>query len=691
MTGKAIRKRGVRRDKAFSVPCLPKLCSFSRRFARPIRRFAVACVRVRWTWLCLPYLFLAMLLVGIAVHTMLSRGDRVMRIGVLGAVAGSLPWALCSALAILVDNPEAARRLLRLGHGPVSLIGPAVLLLLFGASGQLEQQRWVVRSAGLIGVVAMIVTWTTDLMIRDVQLLPSGIYYALSGPLMAPHIGMVAVWASLGVFVIRRAMPGHERNRSLRMLVAILVLGTFGLADALLAYGIAGWFPLAWFPGILCAFIAIALIRNNDLLRRRGFDWPTAREALVLFCGGVALAVASVATIFGSFSDLSKALTSATVLVLAVTFARRWATRDALASEPLLTAAVAEWAVTLPQHQELPAIERAVQTFWHEHIRLPACHVLRVHNQALCDVHDVPMATLPAMVGPWFLRHRDALCVADLATMIVGERRPELESFVQQGGWDLWMPIIAREQLWGFIVAKFAAPQAMPDTERMFVARTAEAVGRAGARAVLLQQSLAASVHDRDIELATALREQADWASMAAPNAAWDVLGHKASASSDGYVEHSWHIDGDRVAVLALDIRGAATSSALLGGTALGAFVTLAAFAPELTATQLHEQVRTALGAYVDQARIHISVALLTQGQSDCVLDAEHQATWWPNRSHPTALSLVVGAAAAGTAPPAGMPAFYGSPAARQPTAQELMQQTPTNCRLAIVTARVPG
>ena len=167
---------------------------------------------MRWTWLSLPYLLLAVLLIGIAIHTMLSRGDRVMRIGVLGAVAGSLPWAMCSALAALFHDPAAARQLLRLGNGPVSLIGPSVLLLLLGASGQLERQRWVVRSAGLVGMVSMVVTWTTDLIIRDVRLLPSGIYYSLSGPLMAPHIGMVAVWAGVGVFVIRRAMPGHERN-----------------------------------------------------------------------------------------------------------------------------------------------------------------------------------------------------------------------------------------------------------------------------------------------------------------------------------------------------------------------------------------------------------------------------------------------------------------------------------------------
>ncbi|MBP9087445.1 MAG: hypothetical protein KBG15_15080 [Kofleriaceae bacterium] len=645
---------------------------------------------MRWTWLSLPYLLLTVLLVGIAVHTLLSRGDRVMRVGVVGAVAGSLPWALCSALAMLFHEPDAARRLLRLGNGPSSLIGPSVLLLLLGASGHLERHRWVVRSAGLVGAVSMLVTWTTDLMIRDVQLLPSGIYVSVLGPLMVPHVGLIAVWASVGVFVIRRATPGHARNRALHMLVAILLLGTGGLVDALLAYNIAGWFPLAWLPAIICALIAIHLIRNNDLLRRQGFNWPSAAEGLVLFTGGAALAGAGVASIFGSFSDLSKALTSATVLVLAVTLARRWASGGALAREPLLDDAVTAWAVTLPETQELPAIERAVQTLWQKHLRAPACQLLRVHSHELHNVHETAIASLPPTLVPWFLRHRDVLAAADLATMLVGERRPQLETFVKQGGWDLWMPLVVREQLWGFVVAKFDAPRALADTERVFVAATAEAVGRAGARAVLLQQSLAASIHDRDIELAKALREQAEWASMAAPNAEWDVLGHKSNANNVGYVEHSWHIDGDRIAVLALEIRGATTSSALLGGTALGAFVTLA-HTPELTAAQLHDQLRAALGDYVDQTRVHISVALLTKTQSDFVVDAQHHATWWPNRAQPTALSFVVGATAIGEAQPPATAGLHESPLPAQSSARALMQLIPADCRLAIVTTRVPG
>jgi len=631
---------------------------------------------VRWSWLSLPYLVLTALLCAIAVHTMITRGDRVMRVGVLGAVAGALPWAMCSALAVLFHDPGIARRLLRLGNGPVSLIGPSVLLLLLGASGQLERQRWVVRSAGALGFVSMIVTWTTELMIRDVQLLPSGIYYSLSGPLMAPHVGMIAIWAGIGVYIIRRAMPGHERNRALRLLVAILVLGTFGLADALLAYGIAGWYPLAWLPGILCTLIAARLIHKNDLLRRQGRDAATAMEAALLFLGGGGILLAGTFSIFGDFSDLGKALGSATLLVLSISYGRRWA-GGKLANEPELTSAVSEWALMLPAQHELPAIEAEVQQLWRRRLHFATSRVLRYDNDKLVDCHGTTVLGLQAKLAAWFLRHREPLVVADLATMIVGEQRAELEVFLRQGTWDLWAPIIAREQLWGFVVANFDSLRALPDAEREFVGLTAEAVGRAGARALLLQQSLAASVHDREVELAKAVRDQADWATVTTPAKKWDVLGHKASTLRDGYCEHSWHIDGERVVVLAVEIQGAATSSALLGATALGAFAMFAAHAATLSAAELAAAVRSAVGPTVDHARMQLSIAVLSANGSDCAVAEPHAIALWPNREAPTALMLVVG----GTLPTA--------PPAAPHLAPDLLTQAPAGCRLAVVAAHL--
>lgn len=99
-----------------------------------------------WTWRCLPYAVCAAALVTIGVVAALVRGDRVMLLGVIGAATTALPWAICSSLASATDDPAVATHLLRLGSGPVALIGPNLLLVLLGISGQLERHRWVAQA-----------------------------------------------------------------------------------------------------------------------------------------------------------------------------------------------------------------------------------------------------------------------------------------------------------------------------------------------------------------------------------------------------------------------------------------------------------------------------------------------------------------------------------------------------------------
>jgi hypothetical protein len=55
---------------------------------------------LQWSWLCIPYVVCTVLLAAIGVVAALVRGDRVLRLGVIGAAMTALPWAICSSLAI---------------------------------------------------------------------------------------------------------------------------------------------------------------------------------------------------------------------------------------------------------------------------------------------------------------------------------------------------------------------------------------------------------------------------------------------------------------------------------------------------------------------------------------------------------------------------------------------------------------
>src|ERR1700753_391358 len=113
----------------------------------------------------------------------LVRGDRVMRLGVIGGAMTSLPWAVCSAIAACTDDPEVATRLLRLGSAPVALIGPNLLLVLLAVSGQLERHRWIARVSGIIGMLLSGLCLGTRWTVPGVHRLSSGVFYFDAGPL----------------------------------------------------------------------------------------------------------------------------------------------------------------------------------------------------------------------------------------------------------------------------------------------------------------------------------------------------------------------------------------------------------------------------------------------------------------------------------------------------------------------------
>ncbi|HEY6178712.1 MAG TPA: hypothetical protein VIX73_29880, partial [Kofleriaceae bacterium] len=74
---------------------------------------------LQWSWLCVPYAVCAAALLAVGVVAGMVRGDRVMRLGVIGASTAALPWAICFGLSFCTDDAEVAVRVLRLGTGPV--------------------------------------------------------------------------------------------------------------------------------------------------------------------------------------------------------------------------------------------------------------------------------------------------------------------------------------------------------------------------------------------------------------------------------------------------------------------------------------------------------------------------------------------------------------------------------------------
>ncbi|HLL24031.1 MAG TPA: hypothetical protein VK427_17985, partial [Kofleriaceae bacterium] len=237
-------------------------------------------MRYAWNWLSLPYLVCGASLAAVALVAALVRGDRVLRLGTIGAATTALPWALCSAAATWAEDSATVERLLRLGNGPIALVGPSMLLVLLGVSGQLERHRYLARLAGALGMLSMIACWSTPWVVAGVHELPSGVLYLSPGPLTAVHFSQMGLWLVIGTVIVRRTTMGGERRRMQRMLIGVLVLGCVGSSDLLLVYEIGGGYPTAWLCATVAAVVALHLELTSDLLRPQGFDRGTFVELL---------------------------------------------------------------------------------------------------------------------------------------------------------------------------------------------------------------------------------------------------------------------------------------------------------------------------------------------------------------------------------------------------------------------------
>ena len=166
-----------------------------------------------WSWLCAPYAVCAVGMVAVALVGAVVRGDRVMRLGMIGAAATALPWAVCSAVAACTQDPELATRLLRLGNGPVAFVGPNLMLVLLGVSGQLERNRWVARTSYVVGLVLLAICWGTTWTVPGVHLVLAGHLLRERGTAdrHSPDRSS-ACGSAVGLVIARRAAPTGERR-----------------------------------------------------------------------------------------------------------------------------------------------------------------------------------------------------------------------------------------------------------------------------------------------------------------------------------------------------------------------------------------------------------------------------------------------------------------------------------------------
>jgi hypothetical protein len=517
---------------------------------------------LRWSWLAAPYLVCATVILAVGLGAALVRGDRVLRLGVVGATITALPWAVCQATAACTDDPSVALRLLRLGQGPLAMVGPNLMLVLLGVSGQLERYRWIARVAGLVGLFFMLSCWSTTWTAPGVRVIPSGMFYVRPGPLTGVHASLLVVWLIVGLVIVRRAAPQSDRKRTMQLLMVVLGCAAIGSLDSLLLYNVWGVYPVAWLSATIAAGISLYLVARTDFLRPQGFDRGLAIELLLSL---VAFAVLGV-IVWSTGPSLGAAVIGATVW--AVLSGVSWAIVRARPVPVTAERELEQFAARVVTLEHEATVAERLGALWRTALEMELKTLWWRDGDAF--VSSTGRWMIDPEVQAWLVQRGDALAITDLATTKLGSIRQKIEALAAEHRADVIVPLVDRDQLVGIAEASHA--HALRESDRSLVADSARAAARALTFAGLARAASRERETAREVEIADALRLQAA-SSRDAELGRWAVaVEYRPAPRTTGAGWSATELGDGRLAVLATEAQAHGVAAALATAALTGAF-----------------------------------------------------------------------------------------------------------------------
>lgn len=559
-------------------------------------------------------------MLAVALTASLVRGDRVLRLGVVGAATTTLPWAICTGLGMCVADPETATRVFRIGSGPVALIGPNLMLVLLGVAGQLERNRWLARISGLIGVVLLALCWGTELTIPGVHPLPNGMYYASAGPLTDLHWSQLAIWLAIGIVITRRASTSGEKRRISRLLIGVLALGAIGSLDMLIVHGVWNIYPIAWLPALVGGGIAMYLVLYTDLLRPQGFDRYVLHEMLGFSVAAIIVAV--LAYLLDGAAPLAEVLIASTIWVAAL--GTTWAIAQQRPQRTAGSSSLEQFVTTLADVDDERVIVERLTALW-KPLHIDLRRAWRFEGQVLVELTTGARWELDRDLVTWIQDYGQAMAPTDLATMRVGAIREKLEAMVAAHGATLLVPLLDRGVLLGLVEADHV--DALRDEERGLVAESARTAARALTYASLARAAAQEGATAREVEVAEAMRLQAS-ASRDDELGRWSVAAeYRAATRTTGAGWSAALLADGRLALMVTEAQADGIPAALATAALTGAFAAATTGAAPIELDDLLASLRaSAEGVMRGGEPIAAFIA---------VLDADRQTLAWACAGHP--------------------------------------------------------
>lgn len=516
-------------------------------------------------WVSVPYLVVAALLLLLLGYGLFTRGDPVMRMAFIAAVAAGTVYAAAQAAAASCVDPALAARWYRWMIAPLALIGPAVFTLLQGEQVQLHAFRKLIGAAAAIATASAVVTLATDWVVAGVWRTDAGLWNAVAGPLLEVHLANLVGWSGAGAIAAARrartAGGAYARRRYLRF-AAVTGLIVGGSVDLLLAHGV-GSVPLAWIPALAATGLLVATVHRIDVIRKRGRDDATPWElAIVVAIGGVAWAVAGA----------PRALATAAVVVAMIAgHAAVGAIRRRAARRRDRVGAVVERALDAFDERctavtAIEPLQDAVRDVLEGALGLQRARVLPAGDELLGRALD-------ARVRAWLHVNRAPLARDRLGVERLGGLRAPIEALFAALDAAVVLPLLDRDTLVGVIATGPRADgRPLLDSELDAMARLQDSAARALTWLRLYREATQRAEDAREVEVAAAVQRARSAGVTERAVGACRVVAHYLPAGQFG---GDWwaaaELADGRTLVLVGDTTGHGVPAALVTATVEGA------------------------------------------------------------------------------------------------------------------------
>ncbi len=249
----------------------------------------------------IPPLLSAIVFAGLGLFVLLSNRRSATNIMFMLMCATSFGWQIAWTFLFSIKDSSLADLIVRCGYSSIIFIPICHFHLFASFVGKLKEELKLLFASYVLGVVFLVLLWSTDLFIRGYYSFHWG-YYPKAGILHPVYLAMVNVLAFRLTYLLvmewRRKGLDPQRYQQVKFALIGFLFYFMVVSDFLVNYGIE-FYPLGFIPGVISFGIFAYAIFRHQLL-----DIEVVVKRTVQFAGLVAAVVGVVSLVAFVSQDL---------------------------------------------------------------------------------------------------------------------------------------------------------------------------------------------------------------------------------------------------------------------------------------------------------------------------------------------------------------------------------------------------